>query len=738
MKVSFVDRESVRERAVELDSSGRGGLAIRLVHREGANLLASRATFKGIVEKTKEVELALSRSTIRLQNMAESLPALQVVLKPLQAQTLVMNGIGSKIDRATEPGQKVLQAFEIVKNLERILIGEPRRDFWGYIASMTQLEEATKTLSHGCEPAFQWLKETVSFLAQSKIADNYRVYRLNDRIDKAFQDIKAEEGSCFDMGLLQISLENLKKEFQRILVDYSVPASLPQEMPDERSELDQVSMPPGFPLAAADMLQAIVEKLDHHKATDSLLEIYEESRRVAIKDVLKKLGANVYWYYPSHKELEKLPADKVHGEMVASWSQHVEVVCKILFKGEYNLCSRVFSKIEKAKWISCWGNLGSAGFVPFLVFGEAVASSRVAPENYSTLPYMYDVMDRCNDTILELFEGGGSACEEILLHAREVQKKLVAKASKNMSKFIQMVAKGEHLCDGELPPQGTRSLLCSYVMNYAGYLARSDGPTLSKMMRIQKKTETGVESEEDFFATAVHQMVEALEKRLIEGSTTYSHKSLGSIFLMNNYRYMISHVEEEDSGLRHVMGDQWHRDMLVKLRQQMKHYQRDTWVTMLEFLKRDGVQVSSSKGASRELARQRLRIFTQAFDEICEKHANWQVASEDLRADVEVAVGQMLIPAYTNFFQTFKGLLEQGSTKHCKYTPEDIEKKIEALTKELASKNLDVHSAHGSCLQADSSPFSDVNIKAMAHKGFGGDCGVGAEENMQRYAEHIN
>ncbi|KAL2653050.1 hypothetical protein R1flu_021178 [Riccia fluitans] len=620
------------------DVSGRAGIGARIGDGEGANFLAARSKFMHIMQKSKEVELALSKSTMRFQSMTDSLPVLQAAMKPLQAQALVVNGLGLKIERAAEPAQKVLEAFEMVRNLERILKAEPRRDFWEYIASLSQLEEATNLLSQKCVPAVQWLRDAVSFLAQSKIADHYRVYRLNERIEKVFQDIKSEEGNTFDMGLLKLALEKLNKEFRRILLDHSAPASLPDQMPvdsssdsrEEESEVENVSLPSGLSSAAADMLQAIVVRLNHQ--VDYLLEIYRDARLVVIKGGLENLGANEYLHYSSHKEIDKLPSEKVHGEMVASWGQHIEVVCKILFKSEYSLCTRVFRKIEKTQWIRCWGTLGTAGFLPFLAFGEAVASSRIAPENDTTLLYMYDVMDRCNDTIKEMFEGGDQACGEIFLRTKGLQKKLVFKATENLKKFIRVVAEGEHPIDGELPANGVRSRFCSYIMNYAGWLARNYGVILSKLLRVHEQLKTGVESPDDLFAKSVEQMMEALEKRLIERSSSYTDKSLGYIFMMNSYRYMITHVENEDSGLGPVLGDQWHRDMLVKLRQQSRYYQRDTWVKMLEFLKRDGLHSSNgSKGSSREVVRQRLRSFTQVFDQTCQKHTNWQITSEDLR-----------------------------------------------------------------------------------------------------------
>ncbi|KAL2623534.1 hypothetical protein R1flu_003739 [Riccia fluitans] len=655
---------------------------------EGSYLLMARATLMQTLAKTKEVESAIAKCGMRLQNMREGLPALQAAMKPLQAQALVLNGIGSKIHKAAEPAERVLETFEVVRSLERVLKGEPRHDFGEYMASLSQLEEAIDFLSQRCVPAIQWIKDAVSFLDQSKAADHYRLYRLNERLATVFQDIKSEEGITFDMGLLKIALGKLDMEFRRILQENSLPVHLPEKMPvvsrtaddagrggEAEPEFEQLSLPPVLPFAATEMLQTIAERLSYHNWTDNLLVIYEECRLVPIKRSLEYLGASVYLRYSIPKEIDQVPWDALEG-MVAAWCQHVEVACKLLFKSERRLCSRVFSKVEKPKWIRCWGKMGTAGFLPFLAFGEAVALSRIAPEKLFKLLDMYEVVDGCNHSILEMFEGGDPACGEIILRARELQKKLVFKVSETLSGFSRVLAEDR----SELPRYGERSSTASYLMNYVNFIASEYANLLSKVLRIHKRMETGVESPEDLLAKNIGQVVDALEKSLIERSTSYTDRSLGYIFLMNNYFYMISHVKREDSRLGPLLGDKWHKDMLGKLRQNTLYYQRETWGKMLELLKRDGLQSSSgSKGSSREMARQRLRNFTQTFDQTVQKHSNWTIPSEDLRGEVEVSVTQTLIPAYRSYTNTYKNLLEQGGTRHYKYTPEDIEQILEDL-----------------------------------------------------------
>ncbi|KAL3690643.1 hypothetical protein R1sor_004294 [Riccia sorocarpa] len=676
-----------------LDSSGETAM-----DGVGSHLMKARATLMQTLAKTKEVELAISKSGVRLQNMREGLPALQAALKPLEAQALVVNGLEMKIQKAAEPAERVLETFEVVHSLERVLKGDPHRDFGEYLASLSQLEEAQSFLSQRCVPAVQSIKDAVSFLAQSRAADHYRLYRLNERLVSVSQEIKSEEENSFDMGLLKIALEKLELEFRRILLENSLPMELPERMPivsrtgsdigrgggggggegepepEPEPELEQLSfsLPPVLPFAATEMLQTMVERLSYHKRDENLLEIYRECRIAPIKRSLENLGASTYLEYSTPQEIDELPWEELEG-MVGLWSQHVEVACKLLFKSERRLCTRIFSKVEKTKWIRCWGKLGTAGFLPFLAFGEAVALSRIAPEKLFKLLDMYDMIEKCNHSILEMFEGGDPACGEIILRARELQKKLVFKASETVSGFIRMVSEDR----SDVPRYGERSSTASYVMNYVSFVASDYASLLSKVLRIHRRMETGLESPEDLLAKSAGQVVDALEKRLIERSTTYTDRSLGYIFMMNNYYYMISHVKREDSRLGPLLGDKWHKDMLGRLRQSTLHYQRETWGKMLELLKRDGLQSSSgSKGSSREMARQRLRSFTQAFDQTCQKHSNWTISSEDLRVEVEVAVTQTLIPAYRSYTSAFKNLLEQGGTRHYKYSPEDIEQII--------------------------------------------------------------
>ncbi|KAG6547485.1 hypothetical protein Mapa_010933 [Marchantia paleacea] len=678
-----------------LDSSGRVASMGRMDDGGGGYLLAARATLMQTMEKTKEMELGIAKSRVRLQGMRESLPALEAAMKPLQAQALLQKGLKAKIDRASEPAEKVLQTFEVVRSLERILKGEPRHDLPEYLASLSQLEEAMDYLSDNCVRAVQWISDAVSFLASSKTADKYRMYRLNERLSSVLQDMQSEDehGSNYDMGLLKIALGKLDLEFRRLLLQHSAPLPLSdlvpapepepeapdsnlESVPEHEPEPMNAPLPTLIPAEATETLQTIVERLQGHKWTDNVLEIYRESRLAPIRQTVQQELKADYLIYSSPEKIDKLPWEELEG-MIALWTQHVQVACKILFKSERRLCTRVFAKVDKEKWIRCWGRLGAGGFLPFLAFGEGVALSETAPAKLFKLLDMYEAMDHLLPSIFEVFEGADGALGEIRVRSRELQKKVVFSASETLSEFGRSVEEGH----GDAPANGERSRLCSYVVNYVKYLV-SDfyGPIMSKVLRVQnRKDGEGDESKDRWLATGVQQMMHSLEKHVLKQAKSYEDVSLGHIFMMNNLWYMLSRVK--DSELGPLLGDAWVKDTRGKVRQYTLYYQRETWGKMLTFLTRDGLAVSSgNRGATRDLARQRVRSFTQSFDEMTQKHSKWVIPDDELREGVELAVTQMVVPAYRSYIQTFRNLLEQGgSTRYIKYSPEELEHILDDL-----------------------------------------------------------
>ncbi|BBM97079.1 exocyst complex component 7 [Marchantia polymorpha subsp. ruderalis] len=685
-----------------LDSSGRGGAAA-MDEGGGGYLVAARATLMQTMERTKEMEAGIARSRQKLQGMREALPALEAAMRPLQAQALLQKGLGAKIDRASQPAEQVLRTFEVVRSLERILKGEPRHDLPEYLASLSQLEEAMGFLSGNCVRAVQWISDAVSFLASSKTADKYRMYRLNERLASVLQDMQSEadRGSNYDMGLLQVALGKLDLEFRRILLQHSAPLP-PSELvlpppptpapapADSNSEFgagvgveeEPVSapLPVLMPAEVTETLRTIVERLEGHRWTDNVLEIYRESRLAPIRQTVQEQMRAEYLVHGSAEKIDKLAWEELEG-MIAQWTQHVQVACRVVFKAERRLCTRVFATVEKERWIRCWGRLGAAGFLPFLAFGEGVAQSETAPAKLFKLLDMYETMDQLLASVFEVFEGADAALGEIRVRARELQRKVVVRASETLAEFGRSVEEGA----GDAPANGERSRLCSYVVNYVKYLV-SDfyGPIMAKVLRVHNRRDGEGDESRDrdrWLAAGVQRMMQALEKHVTRQGKSYEDASLGHIFMMNNLWYMVSRVK--DSELGPLLGDAWVKDTRGKVRQHTLYYQRETWGRMLAFLTREGLAVSSgNRGATRELARQRVRSFTQSFDEVTLRHGKWVIPDAELREGVELAVAQMVVPAYRSFIQTFRSLLDPGSTvgsRHIKYSPEDLERILDDL-----------------------------------------------------------
>uniref|UniRef100_A0A6V7QRN6 Exocyst subunit Exo70 family protein n=1 Tax=Ananas comosus var. bracteatus TaxID=296719 RepID=A0A6V7QRN6_ANACO len=151
-------------------------------------------------------------------------------------------------------------------------------------------------------------------------------------------------------------------------------------------------------------------------------------------------------------------------------------------------------------------------------------------------------------------------------------------------------------------------------------------------------------------------IMDVLERNLEAKSKIYSDPSLSCVFLLNNGRYIIQKVK--DSELEVLLGDEWMRRMMARVRRWGGEYQRATWGKVVAVLH---LGSAGATAATAKSMKERLRIFNNYFEEICREQSGWVAADEqELRREA-------------------KGMPDAGRDKYVKYTPDDVEARINRL-----------------------------------------------------------
>uniref|UniRef100_A0A6V7QRC0 Exocyst subunit Exo70 family protein n=1 Tax=Ananas comosus var. bracteatus TaxID=296719 RepID=A0A6V7QRC0_ANACO len=169
-------------------------------------------------------------------------------------------------------------------------------------------------------------------------------------------------------------------------------------------------------------------------------------------------------------------------------------------------------------------------------------------------------------------------------------------------------------------------------------------------------------------------IMDVLERNLEAKSKIYSDPSLSCVFLLNNGRYIIQKVK--DSELEVLLGDEWMRRMMARVRRWGGEYQRATWGKVVAVLH---LGSAGATAATAKSMKERLRIFNNYFEEICREQSGWVAADEQVRAELRVSVLEMVLPPYRSFVGRLKGMPDAGRDKYVKYTPDDVEARINRL-----------------------------------------------------------
>lgn len=97
---------------------------------------------------------------------------------------------------------------------------------------------------------------------------------------------------------------------------------------------------------------------------------------------------------------------------------------------------------------------------------------------------------------------------------------------------------------------------------------------------------------------------------------------------------------------------------------------------------------SGGRATARNLVKQRLKSFNEAFDDMYKKQARWIIADKDLQEKTSQVITQTIVPVYRSYMQNYGPLVEQdqSASKYAKYTAESLEKMLNSLFHPKPSK----------------------------------------------------
>eukprot|EP00249_Psilotum_nudum_P024183 c29114_g1_i3 orf=321-2291(+) len=404
-------------------------------------------------------------------------------------------------------------------------------------------------------------------------------------------------------------------------------------------------------------------------------QVYISIRKAVLEESISRLGLEKL----SIEEVQKMLWEILERE-IAKWIQATKVALGVLFPSEKQLCDQVFTDLPLVSEY-CFAELARGAMMQLLNFGEAIAISRRSPEKLFKILDMYETLRDLIDKINSIF--CGPACLNVRSEAMGILTRLGEDACGTFAEFENAV---QRETSKSPVPGGAVHPLTRYVMNYMRFLSdytdtlngllddRSSGAPMSTDESALGSVDFLSEDTSPLSARVVS-LIQHLENNLEGKSKMYRDPALSFLFMMNNCNYVVQKVK--DSEVRTLLGDDWIRRHTGKVRQYHNGYQRAAWSKVLSCLRDEGIHVSGgfTSGVSRTVLKERFKNFNAAFEEIIKTQSTWIVSDSQLRTELQIAIAEMLLPAYRSFLGRFRNHLdlEKNPEKYLKYTTDELE-----------------------------------------------------------------
>lgn len=631
------------------------------------HLISARKSLRASLEKSKALGLSLEKAGPRLDEINQRLPSMEVAIRPIRAETDALDAVGGHINRAVVPAAAVLKVFDAIHGLEKSL-SDPQSNLPGYLSVLKRLVEALSFLGENCVMAIQWLDDIVEYLEDNNVADSRFISSLKKALNNLRELEKNEEKGRLDGGLLEVALDRLENEFRRLLTEFSVPLPLlSPAMPGEQPSI----APSPLPVAVIQKLQVILGRLAVYERLEKCISIYVEVRSSNVRASLQAL--NLDYLEISVSEFNNVASTEGY---ISQWGKHLEFAMKHLFEAEYKLCNDVFERMGSDVCKNCFPKIAAqAGILAFLQFGKTVTESKKDPIKLLKLLDIFASLNNLRLDFNRLF--GGAACAEIQNMTRDLIKRVIGGACEifwELSVQVKLQRQTPPPLDCGIPR------VVTFITSYCNELLGDEyKPILTQVLVIERSWKQE-KFQERILITELLNLVKDIELNLDVWSKGYEDTVSSYLFSMNNHWHLFKYLKGTKLG--NLLGDPW----LSEHDQYKEYYSamflRESWGRLPALLSREGlILFSGGRATARNLVKQRLKAFNEAFDEMYLKQSSFVIVDKDLRDKTSQAIIQTIVPVYRSYMQNYGPLVEQdqSASKYAKYTAQNLEKMLNSL-----------------------------------------------------------
>ncbi|CAA7393433.1 unnamed protein product [Spirodela intermedia] len=554
-----------------------------------------------------------------------------------------------------------------------------------------------KILNWDSERSLTWDSEPVETSEFTQAVDEVRC--LTESLEAALlksPDPRARQIQDQASSILEVAMERLEEEFIRILTQHRQSLdfgrmsfhSTEEDHTDYNSysSFNDESFELRFPTESARSSNRTLFELVEPTAISDLKCIADlmfrsgYNRECSQAYIATRKGV-LDEFFSSHR-LEILSTEELValdfcslGSKIKRWNHGMKAFTQVYLPSERKLCDLIFGDYPGPASATCFSGISKGSLFQLLGFGEAIAISPPKPENLFGLLDMYEGLADLMPEIRDFFSPEGSPAS-ISTECHEVLRRIGESVKASFNEFKNAIRKKT----SNTPfPGGGPVHLTKYVMNYIGVI-----PKYRQTLCLLLEGQHDREEEEDGggevgsgdtspLRRSLLSVAAILEENLRIRSKLYEDAALQHFFMMNNIHYMMKKVRECD--IHELFGDDWMRAQSVQVHQHALHYQRESWSSVLNFFKDDGIYSPGSNQPSTAVLKERFKSFNLAFEEIYKTQTGWLIPDDRLRDDVVISISLNILQAYRNFKGRYEAYLtgQRRREKYIKFTVDDLQ-----------------------------------------------------------------
>ncbi|KAK9684488.1 hypothetical protein RND81_10G213500 [Saponaria officinalis] len=558
-------------------------------------------------------------------------------------------------DSLTDEMRKILVDIDLKLSKTLSLETETSESVENRSTKEEEVDEVKERLRCAKEKIMVWesnnsmICESGSEVAVEYVESVQEVSRLVERLRGMFSEGNGID-ECISEGenVLQVAMSRLEEELLYILVQKRQSYEEPEpDRVDEDGLEGDVSVVDGSELMTFDLIEPdAIPFLKSIKTTmfdahydQEFCAAYTKTQKEVLEDCLIGLGMEKN----SIDELLRMDWTVLDSK-IKTWVQVIKTAVHVYLKAEKRLCNQILGVSSHAASV-CFVNTTKSSMSCLLIFGHAMSLGPHTPEKLFSLLDMYEALAVVHGAINELFDDEDGSF--VRAEFDEVMERMGESAKATFLGFGNVI-----LSDPSVDPfpGGGVHPLTSYVMNYIIVYLPDYCKTLDIL--VQDKCEdnrvapTRATARDSVLGSHLRTLADKLKSNLEKKSHLYRDVALQNVFMMNNLHYIQHKVM--GSELRAIIGDEWIRSQMVSYQQHATSYVRTTWSTVVAALRDDGIPSGSGSNVKAFL-KEKIRVFSVAFEEVYRNQTGWVIRDEQLKEELRISISQKVILAYQSF-----------------------------------------------------------------------------------------